>query len=46
MNPRGATELQMEMLQKHVTKELLDQVKICTSIPGKVPIDPNKLNIL
>ena len=46
MNPRGATELQMEMLHKHVSKELLDQVQICTSIPGKVPIDPNKINIL
>jgi glycosyltransferase involved in cell wall biosynthesis len=46
MNPRGATEIQMEMLQKHVPKELLDQVQICTSIPGKVPIDSNKLNIL
>jgi len=46
MQPRGATEIQMEMLHKHVPKELLDQVQICTSIPGKVPIDPNKLNIL
>jgi len=46
MEPRGATELQMEMLHKHVSKELLDQVQICTSIPGKVPIDPNKINIL
>ena len=46
MQPRGATEIQMEMLNKHVSKELLDQVQICTSIPGKVPIDPNKLNIL
>ena len=46
MQPRGATELQMEMLHKHVPKEILDQVQICTSIPGKVPIDPNKLNIL
>ena len=46
MNPRGATELQMEMLHKHVPKELLDQVQICTSIPGKVPLDSNKLNIL
>ena len=36
----------MEMLHKHVPKELLDQVQICTSIPGKVPIDPNKVNIL
>ena len=46
MKPRGATEIQMEMLNKHVPKELLDQVQICTSIPGKVPIDPNKVNIL
>jgi len=46
MEPRGATELQMEMLHKHVSKELLDQVQICTSIPGKVPIDLNKVNIL
>ena len=46
MQPRGATELQMEMLEKHVSKELLDQVQICTSIPGKVPIDSKKLNIL
>tara|TARA_R100001163_G_scaffold62531_1_gene53390 strand:+ start:1246 stop:2181 length:936 start_codon:yes stop_codon:yes gene_type:complete len=46
MKPRGATELQMEMLQKHVSKDLLDQTQICTSIPGKVPLDPNKLNIL
>jgi glycosyltransferase involved in cell wall biosynthesis len=46
MKPRGATELQMEMLHKHVPKELLDQVQICTSVPGKVPIDPDKVNIL
>ena len=46
MKPRGATELQMEMLEKYVSKDILDQVQICTSIPGKVPIDPNKLNIL
>jgi len=46
MQPRGATEIQMEMLYKHVPKELLDQVQICTSIPGKVPLNPNKVNIL
>jgi len=46
MQPRGATEIQMEMLYKHVPKTLLDQVQICTSVPGKVPIDPNKINIL
>jgi glycosyltransferase involved in cell wall biosynthesis len=36
----------MEMLSKHVSKDLLDQFQICTSIPGKVPIDPSKINIL
>ena len=46
MKPRGATEIQMEMLEKHVSKDLLDQFQICTSIPGKVPIDPKKINIL
>jgi hypothetical protein len=46
MKPRGGTELQFEFLEKHVSKDLLDQVQICTSVPGKVPIDPNKVNIL
>ena len=46
MEPRGATELQQEQLIKHVPKEILDKVQICTAIPGKVPIDPKKLNIL
>ena len=46
MEPRGATELQHELLNKYVSKDLLDKVQICTSIPGKVPIDPNKVNIL
>ena len=45
-NPKGGTELQLEFLNKYVKKELLDQVQICTSVPGKVPINPNKVNIL
>jgi len=45
-NPRGGTELQFEYLRKHVDSKLLDQVQICTSVPGKVPLHPNKLNIL
>jgi len=45
-NPKGGTELQLEFLTKYVKKELLDQVQICTSVPGKIPIDPNKVNIL
>ena len=46
MQPRGGTELQLEMLYKHCDNSLLDQTQICTSIPGKVPLDPNKLNVL
>lgn len=46
MLPRGGTELQHEFLNKHVDKNLLDQVQICTSVPGKVPLHPTKLNIL
>jgi glycosyltransferase involved in cell wall biosynthesis len=46
MNPRGATELQMELLHKYVPNELLEKFQICTSIPGKVPLNPNKINLL
>ena len=46
MEPRGATEIQHEMLNKYVPKNLLDKAQICTSIPGKVPLDPKKVNIL
>ena len=45
-SPKGGTELQLGFLTKYVDKSLLDQVQICTSIPGKVPLDPNKVNIL
>ena len=44
--PKGGTELQLGFLHQYVDKNLLDQVQICTSVPGKVPLDPNKLNIL
>ena len=46
MKPRGATEIQHEFLEKYVDKDLLSKFQICTSIPGKVPLDPNKINIL
>ena len=46
MEPRGATELQHELLEKYVSKDLLSKFQICTSIPGKVPLDPKKINIL
>jgi hypothetical protein len=37
-NPKGGTELQFEYLEKHVDKNLLDQVQICTSVPGLVTL--------
>ena len=45
MNPRGGTELQLEQLYKHCDNKILDKFQICTSIPGKVPLDPNKINL-
>ena len=44
--PKGGTELQLEFLEKHVDKDLLNKVSICTSVPEKIPLDPNKVNIL
>ena len=46
MNPRGGTELQVELLERYVDKKLLDQVQITTSIPEKIPLHSTKLNIL
>ena len=46
MNPRGGTELQVELLHKYVDKSLLDQVQITTSVPEKIPLHPTKPNIL
>jgi len=45
-NPQGGTELQHQYLDKYVNKELLDKVQICTSIPGKIPLSKDKVNIL
>jgi len=46
MNPRGGTELQMELLERHADKKLLEQVQITTSVPEKIPLHPTKVNIL
>jgi hypothetical protein len=43
---RGGTELQFEYLRKYVSKDLLDQVQITTSVPEKITLHPTKLNIL
>ena len=45
-NPRGGTELQFEYLKNHVDLKLLDQVQICTSVPEKIPLSLDKINIL
>ena len=45
-SPRGGTELQFEYLRKHVDPKLLDQFEICTSVPEKIPLSLNKINIL
>jgi hypothetical protein len=46
MNPSGGTELQMQFLEQHVDKTLLDQVQITTSVPEKIPLAKDKVNIL
>tara|TARA_R100001509_G_scaffold1270_3_gene1209 strand:- start:980 stop:1912 length:933 start_codon:yes stop_codon:yes gene_type:complete len=46
MNPSGGTELQYKFLQDHVDKSLLEQFQICLSVPGRVPLAANKINIL
>ena len=45
-NPRGGTELQFEYLRKYVDNKLLDQVQITTSVPEKIPLAKDKINIL
>lgn len=44
--PRGGTELQFEYLLKYADKKLLDKVQITTSVPEKIPLHPEKKNIL
>ena len=44
--PKGGTELQQTFLETKIDSDLLNNFQICTSIPGKVPIDKNKINIL
>ena len=46
MKPSGGTELQHNFLEQHVSKDLLDKFQICTSVPGKVPLSKDKVNIL
>ena len=46
MLPRGGTEIQHHFLSHYVDEKLLSNFQICTSIPNKVPILEDKINIL
>jgi len=46
MSPKGGTEIQVAYLQKYVNAKLLNKVQITTSVPEKIPLAMDKLNIL
>jgi len=46
MLPRGGTELQHHFLSHYVDEKLLSNFQICTSIPNKVSLSKDKINIL
>jgi glycosyltransferase involved in cell wall biosynthesis len=46
MNPIGGTELQYNLLCKHVDNELLNKFQITTSVPEKHELSKTKINIL
>ena len=46
MNPLGGTEIQYGLLYKYVDNDLLDNFQITTSVPEKIPLSKDKINIL
>jgi len=46
MTPQGGTEIQHRLLSHYVDEKLLSNFQICTSIPGKIPLSEDKINIL
>ena len=46
MTPQGGTEIQHRFLSHYVDEKLLSNFQICTSIPGKIPLSKDKINIL
>jgi glycosyltransferase involved in cell wall biosynthesis len=46
MQPIGGTELQYNLLYQHVDNNLLDNFQITTSVPEKIPLAKDKINIL
>ena len=46
MSPLGGTEIQYQLLYKYVDNDLLDNFLITTSVPEKIPLSKDKINIL
>ena len=46
MTPLGGTELQENFLTSFVDKKILEHFQICTSVPEKIPLSQDKINIL
>jgi len=46
MIPKGGTEIQHRYLNRFIDEKLLNNFEICTSIPNKIPLNKNKINIL
>jgi|TARA_R100000149_G_scaffold33255_1_gene12734 glycosyltransferase involved in cell wall biosynthesis len=46
MSPLGGTELQYQLLYKYVDNSLLENFSIVTSVPEKIPLSLDKINIL
>jgi glycosyltransferase involved in cell wall biosynthesis len=46
MQPYGGSEIQLEYLQKHVSKKLLDKINLTISVPEKKPLVIDKPNVL
>jgi len=46
LTPLGGTELQENFLTSFVDKKILEQFQICTSVPEKIPLAKDKINIL
>ena len=46
MRPIGGTELQYNLLYKYVDNKLLENFQITTSVPEKIPLAKDKINIL
>ena len=45
MNPIGGTELQYKLLEKYIDSKLLDNFQLTTSVPEKIPLAKDKINI-